>query len=1095
MTHSESDAQPIRFIREGHDLPDAFGAHSRLARAMHVALTSNPDLEVVGLLGAWGSGKSKVMKLLEERMTTKSTRFFTYDAWVHQSDAPRRAFIEALIAFLKKEELADTKQLDESLAKLLKKVETVDVESQPEVSIRLGLVLSIMLLVPVASQFLRADWMKPVDGELAYWFLGRSYSPYFTVALYLTLLPSIALAAITGFRTLMHWRGKKVGGGLTALFVNKGREVRRDQKHTDPEPTALEFQKFFRDLLAKVEATGGCRLIFVIDNVDRLPDQELMTLWSSIRSLFHGEDMGAIGKRPTLLLPLDFEAVERVYEAKKGVAQGFADKTFDIVFRVPPPVSSQWQEYLRRRIEEVFGANAEQEWKTIAARVLEDGEIDSRLPRGINIFVNEIATLWLQWHDEDISFASMAYYTAKRDEIDRNPWRTLQLQVTWMSDFDPHWARGVAALRFGASPAVANQILLEQPLREAIIASDKVAFTSLSRQEGFGTILRRSVEAYRTNSTSLPLVNTVLLMAGLEGDADRNTDLVWACLADGLRTDNWDLHGERDMQALALILQNTTAPGRARARAAVRTRLQHWQGQDPASVASRAVEALRLVAQSAKQDREAFEKVTLTVNVNAAMAFAEALGHDAGLVQISIEPAALADALIEKAVTEEKSVQPLVAAIVAWQLPSVWPLLVDIAASAISERNPEAGANICQLLGEIWRVTPAVRPQMREILRGDPFIDRLVRLLATGDHTRAAVIGALLMLPKKIDPRLAPILASALEHDGFIASLDGQLSVFAPELTVDELLSRVFEVPELRVPIQAMIARRSSTANPSVSPAKVAKRLDLYLELLPPETQVDFWQAVLTDATFWSQLATTPYRDGDLVTADRLLRLVGIGPASAAARDFRDTRFNAAPIEAWQAAFEQGGPLFDTLSHKGEGLGREFGQVVLQGLTRAAASLVKTDDPAFEQRWFTVAKRLRLTSQKLAYRTLWNRILEPGAKRPVRLLRAGGASFLKALRTPDRIGHVLHNVILRGLSNSEDLQWLAKHMPFVAAAAAADTVSEKSLVSAIDNIDRRISRTSERPDDLQALQQLLEELRGILAKKNNKPTKNKPTKR
>lgn len=809
MTQPEVRVPLVRFVREGHDLPDAFGAHTRLAKAMQVALLTNPTLEVVGLFGAWGSGKSKVMKLLEARMTTETTRFFTYDAWVHQSDSPRRAFLEALISFLEEEKLIDPEISKTTLAKLLKKTETVEIESQPEVSIRLGLVLSIMLLVPVASQFLRADWMKPVAGELTWWFLGRQYSPYFTVALYLTLLPSLALAAITSFRAIMHACGKTVGGGLTSLFVNKGKEVRRDQKRTDPEPTALEFQKFFRDLLAQVEATGGRQLIFVIDNLDRLPDHELMSLWSSIRSLFHGEDTNTKGKPPTLVLPLDFEAVERVYEAKDGVAQGFADKTFDVIFRVPPPVSSQWQDYLWTQINEVFGVNARPDWKKIAIRVLEEAEVDSRLPRAINIYVNELATLWLQWRDEDVSFAAIAYYAANRDAIDRNAWRSLQLQINWMTDFDPHWTRGVAALRFGAPPALASQILLEQPLREAITAFDASAFAGLSRHAGFGSVLRRSVEGYRTNTTSLPLANTARLLADLDGSADHNVGLAWACLADGLRSGAWDPRGEPGSRAFDLIIRNNPAGGRARARAAVRDRLEQWTAGDLASAVTPIVEILRLAAQSARDDASVFGRVTMPVDVAGALVFAEALGEDAGLINVRADPAALAADLIRKAI-DEKSSRSLVAAVLAWQLPAVWGHLVGLAPGVVQKRNTEGAVGICLLLGEIWRAVPQARDELQRTLLEEPFVYHLAKVISVGDGASAGVMTALLMLPDAPEPRVGSMWEGNRKPSGFISSVDDHLTRFAPDLSVDDLLSRAIKVPEVKNLVQLVVARRGS---------------------------------------------------------------------------------------------------------------------------------------------------------------------------------------------------------------------------------------------------------------------------------------------
>lgn len=1077
MTETDGNVPLVQFIREGDSEGDAFGAHSRLACAMQDALEADPTLEVIGLFGSWGSGKSKVVKMLEARMAKETTFFFTYDAWVHQSDAPRRAFLEAFIRFLGEKKLVEAKNLQDSLGKLLKKTEIVEVSSRPEVSIGFGLILALLLLSPVSGQFLRADWRKPSVDEYSIYAFGMEYSTYFAAAFWISLLPFLILIAITIYRIVEYAKGKRVGGGLTALFANRAQEVRTDLKRTDPEPTALEFQRFFRELLDLVEKSGGQRLLFVIDNLDRLPDQELMTLWSSIRTLFHGDEKPFGRRPPTLLLPIDFGAVERVYD-KEGVAQGFADKTFDLVFRLPPPINSLWQEYLRARIVSVFPGHAKQEWFEVAARVLEDADVDGRLPRAINIYVNELATLWLQWRNEDVSFAAIAYYAANRVQIEAQPWRALQ-QVAWMAEFDVNWTRGVAALRYGVPPPIAAQILIEQPLRDAIEANDRAAFLELSRHEGFGTVLRRAVEAYRSSSTGLSVTRTALLLAELDPRENHSVRLAWSCLADGIRTDSWDARTVEDAEALSLILTHAGQLGRARARSAVRDKLRHRHEADTASRCSSVAQAIRIAAQSAKDDGVPFSPIAIAGGAGLAAALGVELGRDASLVEMDIETGALAAELITYSVSATKPLQPLIEAIVAWQPSFPWSTIVDMAVSAMEERNATAASNLCGLLGEIWRVIPSARSKIKYSLGGGIFLDRLTGLAAVRDVERAARITAALLLSDEPQAWLTQIWDDLHRDDRFPARIDDWLSDFASDLTVDHLLGRAAKTPQIVPLVQAIVRRRSTISPVALGPAAVAKRLNLYLQVLPPDVERTFWHRVMSASEFWKNLAKQPYAEHDLSNAKALRVLVGSSSFQPKARAYLAERLNAAPASEWQASLEVGGPLYDELSSPTDGFTAINGATLVEGLTRSATLLVERADPEFERRWFDAATRLTATSQKFVYRTLSNRMLEAGARRPVRLLRAGGRPLLKALRAPKRAELILRRIVVPSLGSPSDVQWLAKHATAIGAAIQQAPESARAL--SISEIDRRIGLSEQRTEYREALTRLSEVFKSLPA--------------
>ena len=97
-----------RFIQNkprGIDKLDG-GSQKRLTKVIASHFLHNDSLSkdfamprIIGIEGAWGSGKSNVVKMLKNELT-KKYYFFEYDAWGHQEDLQRRSILELLTSKL-----------------------------------------------------------------------------------------------------------------------------------------------------------------------------------------------------------------------------------------------------------------------------------------------------------------------------------------------------------------------------------------------------------------------------------------------------------------------------------------------------------------------------------------------------------------------------------------------------------------------------------------------------------------------------------------------------------------------------------------------------------------------------------------------------------------------------------------------------------------------------------------------------------------------------------------------------------------------------------------------------------------------------------
>ena len=129
---------------------------------------------------------------------------------------------------------------------------------------------------------------------------------------------------------------------LPALFTGQASTESRTVVSQSPDPTSVEFESVFRDLLDEALKPENRKLLIVVDNLDRVEPSDALSIWSTLQTFLGHKEY----QRPDwidrlwILIPYDDNAILRLWDgsgpnANSKLATSFLDKTFQLRFRVP----------------------------------------------------------------------------------------------------------------------------------------------------------------------------------------------------------------------------------------------------------------------------------------------------------------------------------------------------------------------------------------------------------------------------------------------------------------------------------------------------------------------------------------------------------------------------------------------------------------------------------------------------------------------------------------------------------------------------------------------------------------------------------------
>jgi hypothetical protein len=545
-----------RFISDkplGIDLFEG-GSHDKIAASISQYINNeNSNIKIIGLEGAWGSGKSNVIEILKNKYLKDSHHIFIFDAWGHQEDLQRRAILEEMTSslieknILPEKTLVDNDKKEEKLWKdllndLLARKRETHAKEIPHLSSGLILLISIIILTPVFKT------------------IGDSIN---CNQLFRILITSFPL--IVGLLCLIIMLLKKRISltDLYAIYSSKKLESTVFESISEKEPSVNEFRKWMQHLSRDLTKKNN-KLIVVFDNMDRLLPIKVKALWSSIHSFFSECNYQNIW----VIVTFDRDQIKDAFQESTNnsieKANHFINKSFSAIYRVSPPILTDWHKLFEIKFKEAFGETEVEEYDIVKS--IFDLTQKNITPRSIISFINDLVSE-KKLVGCEVNLRYIAVFSVFKKEILAEPVNQI-LKPTFLGSLenlfkdDGKLPDSIASLVYNLPFDSAKQITLTQYLKNTLREKDIKIINDYARQKHFLEMLEKVI-----NQEELQLENAIETIGSIEEDLSKKLNpqkmaVIWDTLLGKQLARN--INGQEFKEYLRLLLINISSEKRSR---------------------------------------------------------------------------------------------------------------------------------------------------------------------------------------------------------------------------------------------------------------------------------------------------------------------------------------------------------------------------------------------------------------------------------------------------------------------------------------------------------------------------------------------------
>ncbi len=520
-----NDTCPTKLIDDLPTKKDEFGSHEGIADAIADIVRDENGGYAIAIEGTWGSGKSTIIELLKQKL---QDQVFVFDAWAHKGDPLRRVFLERLIRFLCDGKHLKPAEWDEKLDLLTHRIKRTTTRSTPRLSTWGTVLAFVTLLIPFGTALFATAFLPDAPVLWRGWQLvaGVLFGAAPLACLLFWLLGKLLHGCYYGFAKS---RPKSKYPGLSVLF-REAEDETHTQSYETPEPSSAEFEEFFGEAVAQALPAQENRLVIVVDNLDRVPQDNALAVWSTLRVFLEQCARGNNdwSDRVFLIVPYDRSAMTKLWspgtkppkkkdgetgeeepvESDEQVGLTFLQKTFLVRFEVPPLLLSGWFEYLKNLLKQALPHHKDDDKLHEVVRVFHRARlrVGRPTPRELKVFVNDLGTLHRQRGDE-FPLSHLAYYVVLRQEgvnVASALLKGTAVHEVDASLLDADVENHLAALYFNSTVDRARSLLLANPIEAALHAGDPDVLGERSQNHGFAPVFENVLRDYPTTYKDEP---------------------------------------------------------------------------------------------------------------------------------------------------------------------------------------------------------------------------------------------------------------------------------------------------------------------------------------------------------------------------------------------------------------------------------------------------------------------------------------------------------------------------------------------------------------------------------------------------------------
>ena len=473
-------------------------AHRKLAIEISDEIRNDDNCSIIGIDGGWGSGKSNLVGMIQKELSVGSNgakyHFFTYDAWGHQTDLQRRTILEELTSDLVKGQtpILNENSWKDSLENLLAKKKHTSTKTIPAIGMGTIVSLFTILLTPFVTHLaslVSVEWLKQA----------------------VLVLPYVAAYGFFGYRHYGNMKDKykqdftweKCLSEFFLIYKDDIKEETKFETISEKEPSSRQFKDWIHEIDNGLKQNNDIVLILVIDNMDRLPKQKVQELWAAIHSCFSEEKYTNI----RIIVPFDRLHIRNAFQSENFIRQcdgkdnaitvygdDFINKTFYIVYTVPPPILSGWMHYFKDRWKEAFGSDAIVDYSVLQVY---DMLTKEQSPRKIIAFINQFVTI-RNLCDERIEDKYIALYIFGRSKIIENPLEEIlnpsYLQgLNFLYSDDENMANNISSLYYQLSLDKAMDVVFTREVTAELDDNNVKILDQLRGNANYWEILNHSI--------------------------------------------------------------------------------------------------------------------------------------------------------------------------------------------------------------------------------------------------------------------------------------------------------------------------------------------------------------------------------------------------------------------------------------------------------------------------------------------------------------------------------------------------------------------------------------------------------------------------